>query len=137
MAEVKVLVVDDESETRDFFSEFLTHEGFEVDTGQDGEIAIRMIDQDYYDVALIDLNMPKVDGMSVLKYLVEHSPDSIGIILTGYATIKNAVEAMKAGAFDYLSKPVKMDEVLMVIKRALELSNLKRVNLALKNQLKN
>lgn len=136
MAEVKVLVVDDESETRDFFSEFLTHEGFEVDTGQDGEIAIHMIDQDYYDVALIDLNMPKVDGMSVLKYLVEHSPDSIGIILTGYATIKNAVEAMKAGAFDYLSKPVKMDEVLMVIKRALELRNLKRENLALKKQLK-
>jgi len=136
MTEVKVLVVDDESETRKFFSEFLTHEGFEVDTGQDGEIAIHMIDQDYYDVALIDLNMPKVDGMSVLKHLVENSPDSIGIILTGYATIKNAVEAMKAGAFDYLSKPVKMDEVLMVIKRALELRNLKRENLALKKQLK-
>jgi DNA-binding NtrC family response regulator len=80
--------------------------------------------------------MPKVDGMSVLKHLAEHSPDSIGIILTGYATIKNAVEAMKAGAFDYLSKPVKMDEVLMVIKRALELRNLKRENLALKKQLK-
>jgi DNA-binding NtrC family response regulator len=136
MAETKVLVVDDEAETRDFFSDFLTHEGFEVDTGQDGEIAIRMIDQDYYDVALIDLNMPKVDGMSVLKHLTEHSPDSIGIILTGYATIKNAVEAMKAGAFDYLSKPVKMDEVLMVIKRALELRDLKRENLALKKQLK-
>ncbi|MBW1768908.1 MAG: sigma-54-dependent Fis family transcriptional regulator, partial [Deltaproteobacteria bacterium] len=85
---------------------------------------------------IIDLNMPKVDGMTLLKYLVDHSPDSIGIILTGYATIRNAVEAMKSGAYDYLAKPVKMEEVLMVINRALEFRDLRRENLALKKQLK-
>jgi DNA-binding NtrC family response regulator len=74
--------------------------------------------------------------MEVLKYLVEHSIDTIGIILTGYATIRTAVEAMKAGAFDYLAKPVKMEEVIMVINRALEFRDIKRENVALKNQLK-
>ncbi len=136
MAETKVLVVDDESKIRNYFSDFLKHESFEVDTAENGEIAISLIDQSLYDVVIIDLNMPKVDGMTLLKYLVDHSPDSIGIILTGYATIRNAVEAMKSGAYDYLAKPVKMEEVLMVINRALEFRDLRRENLALKKQLK-
>ena len=136
MSKVKILVVDDEAKVREYFSDVLRHEDFDVNTAQNGEIAINMINQDFYDVALIDLNMPKVDGMAVLKYLVEHSHDTIGIILTGYATIRNAVEAMKSGAFDYLAKPVKLEEVLMVISRALEFRDLKRENQALKNQLK-
>ncbi|MGD9161557.1 MAG: sigma-54 dependent transcriptional regulator [Desulfobacteraceae bacterium] len=136
MAKAKILVVDDESKIRESFSDILSLEDFEVDTAQNGEEAIEIIDQDYYDVALIDLNMPKVDGMEVLKYLVEHTTDTIGIILTGYATIRTAVEAMKAGAFDYLAKPVKMEEVIMVINRALEFRDIKRENVALKNQLK-
>ena len=119
MAKAKILVVDDESKIRESFSDILALEDFEVDTAQNGEEAIEMIDQDYYDIALIDLNMPKVDGMEVLIYLVEHTIDTIGIILTGYATIRTAVEAMKSGAFDYLAKPVKMEEVIMVINRAL------------------
>lgn len=136
MTETKVLVVDDESKILDYFSDFLKHENFEVETAENGEIAISLIDQNFYDVVIIDLNMPKVDGMVVLKYLVDNSHDSIGIILTGHATIKNAVEAMKSGAFDYLAKPVKMEEVLMVINRALEFRDLRRENLALKKQLK-
>lgn len=136
MADEKVLIVDDEAKIRDYFSDVLKHEGFQVSTAKNGEIAIDMINQDYYDIALIDLNMPKIDGMEVLKHLVQHSPDSIGIILTGYATIRNAVEAMKSGAFDYLSKPIKMEEVLMVIERAFEFRNLKRENIVLKMQLK-
>ncbi len=136
MAKAKILVVDDESKIRESFSDILSLEDFEVDTAQNGEDAITMIDDDFYDVALIDLNMPKVDGMEVLKYLVEHCVDTIPIILTGYATIRTAVEAMKAGAFDYLAKPVKMEEVIMVINRALEFRDIKRENVALKNQLK-
>lgn len=136
MTNAKILVVDDESKIRESFSDILSLEDFEVDTAKNGEEAITMIDQDFYDVALIDLNMPKVGGLEVLKYIVEHSLDTIGIILTGYATIRNAVEAMKAGAFDYLAKPVKMEEVIMVINRALEFRDIKRENVALKNQLK-
>ncbi|MBN1103162.1 MAG: sigma-54-dependent Fis family transcriptional regulator, partial [Deltaproteobacteria bacterium] len=137
MADTKILVVDDESKVREQFSDFLKREGFEVETAENGEIAIDLMSQGFYDAVLIDLNMPKVDGMSVLTHLVDHHADSIGIILTGYATIRNAVEAMKLGAFDYLAKPVKMEEVLMVINRALEFRDLRRENLALKKQLKN
>ena len=136
MTKAKILVADDEMKIREYFSDVLRHEDFDVDTAQNGEIAIELIDKDIYDIALIDLNMPKVDGMSVLKYINENSYGTIGIILTGYATIRNAVEAMKSGAFDYLAKPVKMEEVLMVINRALEFRDIKRENLALKNQLK-
>ncbi len=136
MAETKVLVVDDEAKIRDYFTEFLRRQNFDVATAENGEVAITMLEKDYYDVVLIDLNMPKVDGMTVLRHLVDRHYDSIGIILTGYATIKNAVEAMKVGAFDYLAKPVKMEEVLMVINRALEFRALRRENLALKKQLK-
>ncbi len=136
MAREKVLVVDDESKIRDHFSEFLGKEGFEVDGAENGQVAIKKINQGFYDVVLIDLNMPKVDGMTVLRHLVENEPESIGIILTGYASIRNAVEAMKAGAFDYLAKPVKMEEVLMIIRRALEFRDLRRENYALKRQLK-
>ncbi|PKN65452.1 MAG: DNA-binding response regulator [Deltaproteobacteria bacterium HGW-Deltaproteobacteria-15] len=137
MSDTKILVVDDESKVREHFTEFLKHEGFEVHAAENGEIAINMTRQGLYDVILIDLNMPKVDGMAVLRHLVDHLQESIGIILTGHATIKNAVEAMKIGAYDYLTKPVKMEEVLMVIKRALEFRDLRRENLALKKQLKN
>jgi DNA-binding NtrC family response regulator len=137
MPNIKILVVDDESKVREYFSEFLKREGFDVHTAENGEIAINMTRQAIYDVILIDLNMPKVDGMAVLRHMVDHLQESIGIILTGHATIRNAVEAMKIGAYDYLTKPVKMEEVLMVIKRALEFRNLRRENLALKKQLKN
>ena len=136
MSEIKILVVDDEEKIREYFSEFLLHEGFEVDTAENGEVAVNMLFDNFYDVALIDLNMPKVDGMTVLKKLVSQHPDTIGIIMTGYATIRNAVETMKIGAYDYLAKPVKMEEVLMVIKRALEFRDLRWENLALKKQLK-
>jgi DNA-binding NtrC family response regulator len=133
----KVLVVDDDAKTRAQFAEFLEREGFIVDTAENGEQAATLLQQDFYDVAIIDLNMPKVDGMTVLKDLVDHQPDTVGIIMTGYATIRNAVEAMKLGAYDYLSKPVKMEEVLMVVQRALEFRDLRRENLNLKKQLKN
>ncbi|MBN2124833.1 MAG: sigma-54-dependent Fis family transcriptional regulator [Deltaproteobacteria bacterium] len=136
MADTKILVVDDEEKIREYFSEFLEHEEFDVDTAENGEVALSLLQEDLYDVALIDLNMPKVDGMTVLRTLVDNYHDTIGIILTGYATIKNAVEAMKVGAYDYLAKPVKMEEVLMVIQRALEFRDLRRENLALKKQLK-
>jgi DNA-binding NtrC family response regulator len=137
MGDTRILVVDDEAKVREHFSEFLKREGFDVETAENGEVAIGKLGQGFYDVALIDLNMPKVDGMAVLKQLVDHHHETVGIILTGYATIRNAVDAMKLGAYDYLAKPVKMEEVLLVVRRALEFRDLRRENLALKKQLRN
>jgi len=136
MAESKILVVDDDPKILERLQEFLNHEGYETHVAKNGEIATDLLDRDYYDLALIDLNMPKIDGMTLLKTLVDYHHDTVGIILTGNATIRNAVEAMKLGAADYLAKPVKMEEVLLVIQRALEFRDLKRENLALKKQLK-
>jgi DNA-binding NtrC family response regulator len=136
MANEKILVIDDSTEILTLFSEHLKTEGYDVDTSTDGSSAIAMIEKKFYDFIFTDLKMPGMDGMEVLDYAITHSPDSICIILTGYGTVKNAVEAIKRGAFDYLPKPVKMDEILMTIERALEYRNLKRENLNLRSQLK-
>ena len=131
-----ILVADDSERAREGIAELLRNRGYEVHTARDGQEAIRAIDADFFNVALIDLNMPKASGMTVLNHLQEHSPESIGIIITGHGTIQNAVGAMKAGAFDYLTKPVKMDAIHIVLQRALEYRDLKRENIMLKRQVK-
>ncbi len=136
MSSEKILVIDDSPEILTLFTEYLRAEGYEVDTSPDGVGGIEMIEKKSYDLIITDMKMPSVDGMKVLEFVLEHSPDSICIILTGYGTVKNAVEAIKMGAFDYLTKPVKMDEILVTLKRALDYRNLKMENLNLKNQLK-
>ena len=136
MSSEKILVIDDSPEILTLFTEYLRAEGYEVDTSADGVGGIEMIEKKSYDLIITDMKMPSVDGMKVLEFALEHSPDSICIILTGYGTVKNAVEAIKMGAFDYLTKPVKMDEILVTLKRALDYRNLKMENLNLKNQLK-
>ena len=136
MSSEKILVIDDSPEILTLFTEYLKAEGYEVDTSGDGVGGIEMIEKKSYDLIITDMKMPSVDGMKVLEFALEHSPDSICIILTGYGTVKNAVEAIKMGAFDYLTKPVKMDEILVTLKRALDYRNLKMENLNLKNQLK-
>jgi len=136
MAHENVLIIDDSKETRDMLAEHLRELGYEVKVASDGSEGITMIDKEFFDVVLTDLVMPRVDGMAVLRYLVEHSPDSICIILTGHGSIKNAVEAIKAGAYDYLTKPLRMDEILLTLKRALDFRNLKRENQTLRNQLR-
>ena len=136
MGNEKILVIDDSPEILTLFSEYLRAEGYEVDTSADGASGIEMVEKKTYDLIISDLKMPGMDGMKVLEFAMEHSPDSICIILTGYGTVKNAVEAIKMGAFDYLTKPVKMDEIMVTLRRALEYRNLKLENINLKNQLK-
>jgi len=136
MGSEKILLIDDSPEILKNLSEHLTLEGYDIRVASDGTSGISMIDKGFYDIILTDMKMPEADGMEVLKYVKEHSPESICIILTGYGTIRNAVEAIKSGAFDYLTKPVKMDEIKITLERALEYRNLKRENLNLRNQLK-
>jgi DNA-binding NtrC family response regulator len=136
MGNEKILVIDDSPEIVSLFSEYFRGEGYEVDTAEDGAKGIASIEGNFYDLILTDLKMPGIDGMEVLKYITEHSPDSICILLTGYGTVKSAVEAIKLGAFDYLTKPVKMDEISVTIQRAFEYRDLKRENIHLRSQLK-
>ena len=132
----KILIVDDDPEILDVIADILQQAGYDVDQAKDGRNAIRRIEDDFYDLVVTDLNLPKVDGMKVLQYVVDQSPDTTCIILTGYGTIKGSVEAIKTGAFDYISKPVKSDEILIVVEKALKFRQLERENTLLKQQLR-
>ncbi len=136
MRSERILLIDDSPEILHALSKSLQDEGFDVETSPSGKQAISFLDQKFYDLVITDLMMPDMDGMAVLKHVTGNSPDSICIILTGYGTIRNAVEAVKLGAFDYLTKPVKLDEILITLKRAIEFRDLKRENLNLRSQLK-
>ena len=136
MANEHILFIDDSPEMLTFLYKFLSREGFEVDMTSDGSEGISYIDKKYYDIIFTDLKMPILDGMGVLRHVKEHSPESICIIMTGYGTIRNAVEAIKSGAFDYLTKPLDVDEIRIAIQRGLEYRNLKRESGDLQNQLK-
>lgn len=132
----KILIVDDDPEILDVIADVLRQAGYEVDQAEDGRRAIRRIENDFYDLVITDLNLPKVDGMKVLQYVVDQSPETMCIILTGYGTIRGSVEAIKMGAFDYISKPVKSDEILIVVEKALKYRQLERENILLKQQLR-
>ncbi|MBW2108633.1 MAG: sigma-54-dependent Fis family transcriptional regulator [Deltaproteobacteria bacterium] len=132
----KILIVDDDPEILEVIADILQQAGYEVDQAADGRKAIRRIEDDFYDLVITDLNLPKVDGMKILRYVVDQSPETMCVILTGYGTIKGSVEAIKMGAFDYISKPVKSDEILIVVEKALKFRQLERENTLLKQQLR-
>ncbi len=136
MPNERILLIDDSPEVLKGLSEYLNQKGYEVQTAADGSVGIPLIRENAFDIVLTDLMMPGADGMAVLEYIKQHSSDSTCIILTGYGSIKNAVEAIKRGAFDYLTKPVKLEEIGITLTRALEFRRLKRENLNLRNQLK-
>jgi DNA-binding NtrC family response regulator len=130
-----ILIIEDDRAQREALAEILAGEGFEVETAPDGETGLARLQETSFDVVLTDLALPGLGGMEVLKYLVRHRPDALCIIITGYATIKNSVTAMRLGAYDYLAKPIDPQELRLVLKRALEHKHLKQENLHLKKQL--
>jgi DNA-binding NtrC family response regulator len=136
MRNESILIVDDAPEIRFSMSEVLRHEGFTVDVACDGQEAIDKSSKNFFDVMITDLAMPRKDGMEVLSILKEHSPETICIIITGFGTIHGAVEAMRQGAFDYLTKPVKLEEVIITVDKALEVRELRRENRSLRQELR-
>lgn len=132
----KILVVDDEKSMRDFLRIVLKKEGYEVAVADDGEAAIRVIRKEAFDLVLTDVKMPKASGIEVLKAVKETSPDTIILIITAFASTETAIEAMKEGAYDYLSKPFQIDEVKLIIRNALEKKRLRAENRLLKRKLK-
>lgn len=132
---IKVLVVDDEEPFRRLLKKELTRKGFSVEVTPDGENALRLVAQDTFDVVLLDIVMPGIDGIAVMKKMMQDpSPPAI-IVLTGRATVETAVEAMKNGAYDYLTKPYKLDELMIIINRAYEYRRLQMRNQQLHQEL--
>jgi two-component system response regulator PilR (NtrC family) len=135
MAKARVLVVDDEKSMRDLLSITLEKEGYDVLTAAGGEAAIEALRRDATDAVITDLRMPKVDGLQVLRAATEISPDVAVIVITAVASTETAVEAMKLGAYDYITKPFKLDEVSLIVRNALERKRLRDENLYLRKQL--
>ncbi len=131
-----VLIVEDDPEERELFARLIKLKGFDTYTAANGEEAIEKSNDHFFDVVLTDLSMPKMDGMEVLKFFKRTSPETIVIILTGKGSISTAVEAMKSGAYDYITKPFKLDEIVFTLNRALEYRDLKREVVVLKRQLR-
>ncbi|MFY9398778.1 MAG: sigma-54 dependent transcriptional regulator [Desulfomonilia bacterium] len=136
MGTYSILIADDEAQNRDYLSEILSEEDYTVATAADGKEALAKLSQDRFHVVLTDLQMPELDGLGVIRYLVENRLNCIGIIYTGYGSVKTAVDAMKLGAFDYITKPFKADEIKVVIRKALDHLALQEENSYLKQQLK-
>ena len=116
----KLLVVDDEKNLRLVVQKEMTRQGHLVETASDGEAAWEILETHDFDVLLCDINMPRVDGMEVLRRVHERPNPPEVIMLTGQATVETAVEAMKLGAYDYLTKPYTIDELDVRVKQAAE-----------------
>ena len=115
-----VLVIDDEESMRDSCSLILDKEGFETDTAENGLIGLEKIEKNRPDFVIIDLKMPHMNGQEVLEKVQTIDPDIIPIVITGYATVESAVDAMKKGAYDFLPKPFSPQELRIIIHRGLE-----------------
>ncbi len=136
MSKPKILIVDDEKIALRNLEHILKKQGYEVTTSQSGARALQLLDEREFDLLLTDLKMPKVDGLQVLKRARELHPDTEVIMITGYATVDSAIDAMKAGAYHYIAKPYKIDEVRKIVAEALEKRRLRMENRDLKEQIK-
>jgi len=135
MRPVKILVIDDERALCDGCRLVLSDHGYEVDTCQSGRKGMDMLLAGEYDLALVDMKLPDIHGMQILQTLKKEKPGVYVIVMTGYSSVKNAVQAMKLGAFDYLSKPFTDDELVIAVEKAAENKRLKEENLSLRRQL--
>jgi len=135
MAEKSVLIIDDEKNMRHMLRLMLEREGYQAETAANGAEGLEKMRQTGFDIVLCDLKMPRMDGMSFLKKSREAFPEKTYIMMSAYGTIETALEAMKIGAYDYISKPFKTDEVILTLKKAEERERLKEENLRLQTQL--
>jgi len=131
----RILVVDDEEVIRDILADFLAMEGFEVRTACDGVEALALLAAEHFDLVLSDLKMPHMGGIELLDAISEHTPQVVTIIMTGFGTVETAIDAMKRGAYDYIMKPFKMEDVVHTVRRGLERHKLAAENMRLKEVL--
>lgn len=132
----RILVVDDEESIREFLDIMLKKEGYEVSVVEDGQQALDTIKKKSFDLIISDLQMPNVTGIELLRQVKDQYPDLLFMMITAFGTTETAVEAMKLGAYDYITKPFKIDEVRLNIANALRSQNLEFENRTLKKELK-
>jgi two-component system, NtrC family, response regulator AtoC len=132
----RILIIDDEEGIRSVLADLFTDLGYEVDQAQDGRAGLKTALAGEYDLVLCDLSLPHMDGLAILRELKEQAPGIAVVMITGYASMQSAIEAMKLGAYDYITKPFDLNEVQMIAERALERERLIDEMKYLKGQLK-
>ncbi len=132
----RILVIDDEDVVREIFQHLLKTEGYNADFSPSGEDGLRMARDREYDAVILDVMMNGIGGLGTLQELRKTDPDIPVIMVTAYASLENAIECMKQGAFDYITKPFKNDAVMMAVQKAIKQRALLRENKNLKSQLK-
>ena len=132
---VHLLLVEDEEPLRVAVAERLAEQGFQVDQAESGERALEQLAEFAYDIVITDLRLPGVDGTHVIEAAIQRYPDIIGLVVTGYGTVRDAVEAIKRGATDFVTKPFQFDELMHALNTALEQRRLKSENAYLRSQL--
>ena len=121
----QVLIVDDEPNLRKILSAQLSRDGYDVLTAEDGEQGLALLRDHHIDLVVTDLKMPKVDGMTLLKKALEEEPELPVVLITAHGSIDTAVEALKSGAFDFVTKPFDKDEVRQIVTKALKTRELR------------
>jgi CheY-like chemotaxis protein len=133
---IKILIVDDDKAIADVLKEYLTKEGRPVDVCYDGLDAKETIQKERYDLIITDMVMPGLSGMDILKYAKRTNADAVVIIITGYASLETAIAAVREGAYDYIRKPFKLDEIRITVEKASEKIHATRENRFLLRKLK-
>lgn len=131
-----MLVVDDERSMREFLTILLEREGYAVDQAENAEKALQLLDSNAFDLVISDIKMPGLDGISLLGKIKAQSPDTAVLMVTAFSTAEQAVEVMKRGAYDYIAKPFKVEEVKVLVSNALEQRNLRRENQRLREEIR-
>jgi two-component system response regulator PilR (NtrC family) len=132
----RILVVDDERSMREFLEILLRKEGYDVTTAGDVDGALLALDSDDYDLVISDIQMPGKSGLDLLRAIRETQADALVVMITAFATTETAIAAMKEGAYDYLTKPFKVDEIKLVVQKALEKKSLTSENARLRFELR-
>jgi len=135
MVPKRILIIDDEESFRHMLSVILKKEGFDVDTASDGEEGMQKLLGNPYDQILCDIRMPRMDGLDFLKEFKKANLETTVIMMSAYGTVDTAIEAMKLGAYDYISKPFKPDEIILTLKKADERERLRRENERLRKEI--
>jgi DNA-binding NtrC family response regulator len=131
---LRILFVDDEKSLQEFMRSELPRLGHEVTVCPDGKAALKVLEKSTFDAAILDLRMPGMTGIEVLEHLKQVSPDTEAIVMTGHASMETAIEAVRLGAFDYLTKPCKLAEIEAILHKLVEKRDLKHKNLALQTR---
>ncbi len=129
---MRILVVDDEADFRNLLTEIISNLNYQIDTAADGITALEMVQKKDYDVALIDYMMPKMDGMYLMREIKKNDSETAVIFITGHGSIESAVDAMKQGAYDYITKPIQFEELESLLRRLFETRRLIAENRQLK-----